>query len=276
MRNVIYAIALVGLLYLAGVIFLDSVPTDLPHALATGWWRHATAELPNRAPGWGAALAYAAALAILTLGAHLFLGWFWRNWRGSPWRPRWTILGTALVLTMFVAGTAAVAVVHQTAWLARSPQPLTKRVVNPIRCASNLRQIGQGILLYANDNEGAIAPDLAELIVSADINPGVLVCPHSTDEPAIGTDAQEIAAAIRRERHHCSYVYLGPTLKRPFDEHVIVAYEPAHHHDEFCHALFGDGRVERVPPDRLEKMLAGQRLHDTRPATMPTTKPGAK
>src|ERR1041384_7436516 len=63
-----------------------------------------------------------------------------------------------------------------------------------LRCASNLRQIGQGILLYANDNHGKFPSRLDQLITDADIPPEILTCPSSNDQKATGATTQQILA----------------------------------------------------------------------------------
>ena len=43
--------------------------------------------------------------------------------------------------------------------------------VNPQACASNLRQIGQAILLYSNENAGQYPDDFGPLLLTQDIEP---------------------------------------------------------------------------------------------------------
>src|SRR5688572_22410966 len=90
-----------------------------------------------------------------------------------------------------------------------------KERANRVKCSSNLRQIGQGLLLYANDNKGVYPRTRADvagtytcftfptatdpfttggptvndvtaalflLVRNADINPEVFVCPSSNQE----------------------------------------------------------------------------------------------
>ena len=53
-----------------------------------------------------------------------------------------------------------------------------------VKCASNLKQIGMGLILYVNDHGGSYPDTLAELITEADLNPEVFVCRWTTDTPA--------------------------------------------------------------------------------------------
>ena len=55
-----------------------------------------------------------------------------------------------------------------------------------VRCASNLRQIGQGLLLYAMDYGGMYPPTLGLLITTEDIHADVFVCSKSSDTSAPG------------------------------------------------------------------------------------------
>jgi hypothetical protein len=76
-----------------------------------------------------------ASLLLLAVGLHLFLRWLYAKVREarpsadgvSPrWRMRWTGTILALVVLMFAAGTSAVGITHQTAWLFRSPGPIVR------------------------------------------------------------------------------------------------------------------------------------------------------
>ena len=83
-----------------------------------------------------------------------------------------------------------------------------RETANRVKCASNLRQIGQALLLYSNDNRGAYPPTLDVLLTTEDITPEVFVCPTSNDTAASGATPQQQAAALNT-KGHLSYVYVG-------------------------------------------------------------------
>jgi len=50
---------------------------------------------------------------------------------------------------------------------------------NRVKCASNLRQIGQAAMMYANEHAGQLPPDLLTLFQDQDLTSEVFVCPSS-------------------------------------------------------------------------------------------------
>ena len=48
-----------------------------------------------------------------------------------------------------------------------------------------MRQIGLGIMLYANENKGNYPPDLGTLFLTQDVTQKVFVCPSSKDNLAV-------------------------------------------------------------------------------------------
>lgn len=218
---------------------------------------------------------YAAALLV---GSHLFLRWLYREFNKSPggaaaaatpgrWKWRWTLGGFAIVFLMFAAGTAAVGIAHQAAWLARSPDPIYRRggrvAAYRIKCASNLRQIGLAIQMYANDHDGRLPDDFGQLLLHADITADTFVCPMSQDEyPTTGQTLEEQAAALSTPGH-CSYVYFGRGLSMPLDADRVIAIDrPANHGEGAAppslpnvNVLYADGRTEWVDREAAVKLL---------------------
>lgn len=68
-------------------------------------------------------------LVLLTFAAHRFFGWLYRNWGGMSrpertWKLRWTLYFVGGLVLLFSAGIAAIGVVHQVGWIARSETPM--------------------------------------------------------------------------------------------------------------------------------------------------------
>jgi prepilin-type processing-associated H-X9-DG protein len=136
-------------------------------------------------------------------------------------------------------------------------------------CPSNLRQIGQALLLYANDNGGVWPMRLEDLVVHADLlTPQVLVCPTSDDTPAKGSTPQQLAAAYAKPGH-VTYIFTRPgAVMNQVGADEVVAYEPVSVHEEGSNAVFGDGHVEFLFAAQLKRQLTKA---PTRPAA--TTAP---
>jgi prepilin-type processing-associated H-X9-DG protein len=129
-----------------------------------------------------------------------------------------------------------------------------------VKCASNLRQIGQAAQLFANDHNGNF-PDTAEqLLAHSDLESIVFVCPSSNDTAAPGADSK-IQAANLRAGGHLSYVYVGKGLSAVTGPgatgKAIVAYEPlTNHANGGINVLFSDGHVEFFNPQQAQRIVA--------------------
>jgi prepilin-type processing-associated H-X9-DG protein len=203
---------------------------------------------------------------LLILIAQWFLQWLYREMGredGAPprtWRWRSTLGGFALVMLMFTAGMAAIGVVHQTAWFIFSPVPSFqadrgRETANRVKCASNMRQIGQAILEYTNQHGGKYPDDLATLLLTEDISAGAFVCPSDGGEAAQGDTPQQIVENFKQPGH-CSYLYFGKGLTVPVDPNRVVLTEPLVNHEDYINVLFGDGHVEGFSGDEAEQLLA--------------------
>jgi prepilin-type processing-associated H-X9-DG protein len=105
---------------------------------------------------------------------------------------------------------------------------------------SKLRVLGVTLSVYAQDNAGSYPPveGWAEVLIAGGIlTPDNLVSPVGD---GVGPD----------------YFYLGGSDDASPDR--IVAYEDPTHFDDGVNVLFADGRVEVVPHDEFEAMLAEQ------------------
>ena len=134
---------------------------------------------------------------------------------------------------------------------------------NRVPCASNLRQIGQAVFLYAEDHNGLCPAKLDDLITATDLSPTVFVCPDSHDRPA---DPKRPLAAQFAQPGHCSYRYLTPGVRLAdlSDDAPMATEDPANHDNEGANVLFGDGHVEWFTIAGFRQLLA-----TTRPATQP-------
>ena len=134
-----------------------------------------------------------------------------------------------------------------------------RETANRIKSASNLRQIGQGLLLYSNENNNTYPADLATLLRTEDMTPAVLDSPLG-DAP--GGD----------------YVYLfHPGLDNTAPADVILAYDAAAWREgQGTNVLYGDGHVSWEQPDGFAQSVALSRRSDPKscpPEKMPADLP---
>ena len=167
--------------------------------------------------------------------------------------------------------------------------PLVISLINPesyesrerrmrAQCLSNLRQIGQACLLYANDHQGRFPVSFEQLVKSGRLSVQRFVCPSANDEPATGATPDDILAKFAKPGH-CSYVYVGGGLRVGSPRDAVVAHDRLVNHErEGINVLFADGRVEWMSRDLSSSFLAElkagfnpPRPVDQRPATQPAT-----
>jgi len=141
----------------------------------------------------------------------------------------------------------------------------SRETANLVKCASNLKQIGLAISLYAKDHGGQYPSLLAVLPADQDITAEVMTCPSSNDEKPAATNMAEIVAELTAaetkapgHKHCMSYVYNGQALTtKTATETTVVAYEPPENHDhQGTNVLFGDGHVEFISKHHWPKMAA--------------------
>jgi prepilin-type processing-associated H-X9-DG protein/predicted Zn finger-like uncharacterized protein len=137
-----------------------------------------------------------------------------------------------------------------------------RETANRVHCASNMRQIGQAMLLYANENKGAFPPNLDVLLKVQDIDAKTFNCPSTGDTPATGPGNLNAGG-------HLSYVYVGQKSTSNSPAEVIVLFEPVTNHTDGANFLFADGHVEFYSKADAQKMIsklqAGQNPPDMRP-----------
>ncbi|MBC8105983.1 MAG: zinc-ribbon domain-containing protein [Anaerolineae bacterium] len=135
-----------------------------------------------------------------------------------------------------------------------------RETANRVKCASNLRQIGQAMLLYANDNRGAYphTPDL--LLLTQDITPEVFICPTGNHTPVSSDLVQQALKTPNTPLltpGKTSYVYLGKGKTNNVSADTVVVYELMTDHDgDGGNFLFGDGHVEWESRATADAMIA--------------------
>ncbi|MGC4031755.1 MAG: hypothetical protein QM754_08490 [Tepidisphaeraceae bacterium] len=249
--------------YLAGLLVLTVLVSCVGAAwiievaghLAFGWIANLREALPRVEVNSGGV-----ALFVLTLPALAWLTHGSGRWlAGDRWRWKWTLLGLAMVLLMFVAGIAATGVVHQTGWLIRSPVPLLENSRRnryaQARCAVNLRRIGNAIASYfqAGGERPRSFDELARLTVVTDLSPDEFVCPATEDERLPSTNPSEWGG--RLTDHHFSYVVCPDPIPGPAGQRVIL-YDRPHNHKDGLNVLYDDGQVEWLDRTVADNWLA--------------------
>jgi prepilin-type processing-associated H-X9-DG protein len=136
---------------------------------------------------------------------------------------------------------------------------------NRVQCASNMRQIGQAIAMYANDHGGRFPDDLETVLANEDLSADVFVCPSSRDTPPPPGPTTQATAAGLRQPGHCSYIYLGKDLTdQTVTPDTVLLYEPLADHGEGMNVMFGDFHVEWIYASAAQAILT-QHAASTQP-----------
>ena len=124
-----------------------------------------------------------------------------------------------------------------------------------IRCASNLKQIGMALQIYASEHSGQYPASFEELLPTADITTEVFVCPLSTDTRAPTTRE---TLQVFGEPGHNSYVYAGAGLTSATitPSHVLAYENLSNHGGDGMNVVYGDGSVEWVPKKQAAAVVA--------------------
>jgi hypothetical protein len=167
-RRVWEVVVVLGIIIVLLAWMGQAAPLDALLNLAFGWVFYLFRVIPEVSVNVSVVLTAFICLAGLTVGLHLFLGWLFRHPSTSRtedavrrWPLRWTGMILGVVLLMFVAGTAAVGVVHQTGWLITSPEPLMEgswHLATRMSSANNLKQFVIAMHNYADQNGGRFPP----------------------------------------------------------------------------------------------------------------------
>jgi hypothetical protein len=127
--------------------------SEFARALLLGWLFFLWRVLPQIKVNWGTAAVALTALILFSAGIHwIGSSWYRRTYRGEitprpKWRLRWSLTIVAGVFLLFAAGISLIGVVHQTSWLATSPEPIYASAFKTRTDSSktNLKMIGLAI-----------------------------------------------------------------------------------------------------------------------------------
>lgn len=164
-------------------------------------------------------------------------------------RDRMTPHGRRLAIRLVIGGLILAAIVMCVTKMNRDAER-EWRHGNGGRCASHLQQIGQAIYLYADENQGAMPPNLAVLSDTVDLPAEVFVCPSADETTSAATRPDALVADLAPGGGHLSYIYVaGLGRYATLTASDVVAFEsPGRHPKSFdgANLLFGDGHVEFV------------------------------
>lgn len=175
----------------------------------------------------------------------------WKSARNGPPESRPFAMAGLLVGLVPGALTLVAMVILPSMGRAREP-------ANRVKCASNLRQVWQGIQMYANDNGGLYPADLGMLVTHVDLTSEVVICPSSDDDRATGPTTQAVAAAVVGVQRHCSYVYLVASLsaQTATGRHVVAHDRLSNHANAGINVLLGDGTVKWLDKADAQRVLS--------------------
>jgi prepilin-type processing-associated H-X9-DG protein len=131
-----------------------------------------------------------------------------------------------------------------------------RMTANMVKSASNLRQIGQAMLLYANENKGKYPRTMGELLLTQDITIDVFVNPQTKTRAPRDKTKEEQALWVSNDS---DYEYLGAGKNNLTGADVILAYEKIRPKMRGINMLFGDGHVEYTLLPNAQQMLARQK-----------------
>jgi Domain of unknown function (DUF4190) len=139
-----------------------------------------------------------------------------------------------------------------------------------VKCASNLRQIGEAFLNYSNANWGPYPPDLGTLVKTQGISVDDFLCPSMPGGSSLPSNMDQMTVDQKADwvNQNADVVYLGAGLRQGAPAETIVLYEK---HDERnsgpdgsfedyeVQMLFADGQVEAVPSAEAHRRIDGQK-----------------
>jgi hypothetical protein len=127
-----------------------------------------------------------------------------------------------------------------------------------LMCGTNLRQLGLGLVMYANDHKGRFPANLGQLAEGEYVaQPAVFLCPAAGRAVAKDYDKLPPDQKAKWIVENTSYGYNGAGKKASAPADTVLAFELAGNHGlPLVKAVFMDGHLETVTPERWDKLLA--------------------
>jgi prepilin-type processing-associated H-X9-DG protein len=169
-------------------------------------------------------------------------GWHYRSY--SPFPGSTILANDPLATYVSTIGPGSISVLLPSLNRAREQ-------ANRIKSANNLRQIGFGVQLYANDHNGKFPKDLAEIYRTQDLEPAAFVNPRGQSTLPAGL-TKENAGPVNEIG---DYVYVGAGLDSRAGQDVVVAYENPERNRDGVNVLYGDGHVDWVPMEQAREQI---------------------
>lgn len=128
---------------------------------------------------------------------------------------------------------------------------------NRVKCAADMRMIGQATITYANSHGGQFPDSLPTLMNSSTLPPTMFVCPSSNNTPAPGSTPQQQAAGLSTAAGHLSYIYIAAGLNaNTAPPRTVLMYEPIADHKDGMNVVLADGSVQFVNNPQASQMVS--------------------
>ena len=267
-RPITWVILVVFMLFFLACIGLLPPPLFAAGYMLIGWILYLVRVLPQVELSVGGVVT-----AILCIAGVLLLGHYVGRSFVAGWKVRWTAAGTAIVVLLFVAGTAAVGITHQSVWIWKSDKPIayygfrSRETANRIKCQSNMREIWIALRTYAQAHNGMYPDSLAEIATTDEWINYQLLCPTRIADVDIEREkltAVDVSRMVALGETH--YVYRGRGLSERSPADTPILTEPLIDHGDGINVCFVDGRTEFVPAAEV-----GNILNPVRPPRPPMT-----
>lgn len=128
-------------------------------------------------------------------------------------------------------------------------------------CASNLKQIGAAIQMYATEHDGQLPPDLGALATSVDVRTEAFICPSAHKQLPEDWQTMPKDQQAQWVNRNASYAYTGAGMStKDSNAQTIVLHDRENRHNGAgmnCLAL--DGSVRFLPVKEAKQLLRTQK-----------------